>query len=47
MFIFVIVKELFQLITGLGIFDINDIILNLIGVSLTFQLLKYLKFNNN
>lgn len=47
MFIIVILKELFQLITGLGIFDINDIILNLTGVSLTFQLLKYLKFNNN
>lgn len=47
MFIIVIMKELFQLITGLGIFDINDIILNLIGVSLTFYLLKYLKLNNN
>ena len=47
MFISVILKELFQLITGLGIFDINDIILNLIGVSLTFYLLKYLKLNNN
>lgn len=47
MFIIVILKELFQLITGLGIFDINDIILNLTGVSLTFQLPKYLKFNNN
>ncbi len=43
MFVIVIMKELFQLITGLGIFDINDIILNLIGVSITFQLLKYLK----
>lgn len=43
MFLIVIMKELFQLITGLGIFDINDIILNLIGVSITFQLLKYLK----
>ncbi len=47
MFIIVILKELFQLITGFGIFDINDIILNLIGVSFTFQLLKYLKYNNN
>lgn len=47
MFIIVILKELFQLITGFGIFDINDIILNLIGVSITFQLLKYLKFYNN
>lgn len=47
MFVIVIMKELFQLITGLGIFDINDIILNLIGVSLTFYLLKYLKLNNN
>lgn len=47
MFIIVILKELFQLITGFGIFDINDIILNLIGVSIMFQLLKYLKFNNN
>lgn len=47
MFIIVILKELFQLITGFGIFDINDIILNLIGVSFTFQLLKYLKFYNN
>lgn len=43
MFVIVIMKELFQLITGLGIFDINDIILNIIGVSITFQLLKYLK----
>lgn len=47
MLVVVIVKELFQLITGLGIFDINDIILNLIGVSFTFYLLKYLKFDNN
>lgn len=47
MFVIVIMKELFQLITGLGIFDINDIILNLIGVSLMFYLLKYLKLNNN
>lgn len=47
MFVIVIMKELFQLITGLGIFDINDIILNIIGVSLTFYLLKYLKLNNN
>lgn len=47
MFVIVIMKELLQLITGLGIFDINDIILNLIGVSLTFYLLKYLKLNNN
>ncbi len=47
MFVIVIMKELFQLITGLGIFDSNDIILNLIGVSLTFYLLKYLKLNNN
>lgn len=47
MFVIVIMKELFQLITGLGIFDINDIILNLIGVSLTFYLLRYLKLNNN
>lgn len=47
MFIIAIVKELFQLITGLGIFDINDIILNLIGVSVMFYLLKYCKFINN
>ena len=47
MFLIITMKELFQLITGFGVFDINDIILNLIGVSLTFYLLMYLKFNNN
>lgn len=47
MFIIVIIKESFQLVTGWGIFDINDIILNLIGVSIMFYLLKYCKFINN
>lgn len=46
MFVIVIAKELFQLITGFGIFDINDIILNLIGVLVAFYLLKYFDFNN-
>ena len=40
MFVIIVIKEFLQLITGLGIFDINDIILNLIGVSLMFYLLK-------
>lgn len=47
MFLIITMKELFQLITGFGVFDINDIILNLIGVSLAFYLIMYLKFNNN
>ena len=33
MFLIITMKELFQLITGFGVFDINDIILNLIGFS--------------
>lgn len=47
MFLIITMKELFQLITGFGVFDINDIILNLIGVSFAFYLIMYLKFNNN
>ncbi len=47
MFLIIIVKELFQLITGFGVFDINDIILNLIGVSFSFFLVKYFKLDNN
>lgn len=46
-FLIITMKELFQLITGFGVFDINDIILNLIGVSFAFYLIMYLKFNNN
>ena len=47
MFLIITMKELFQLITGFGVFDINDIILNLIGFSFAFYLIMYLKFNNN
>lgn len=47
MFLIIVMKELFQLITGFGVFDINDIILNLIGVSFSFFLVKYFKLDNN
>lgn len=46
-FLIIVIREFLQLITGFGIFDINDIILNLIGVLIMFYLLKYCRFINN
>lgn len=43
-FIIIILKELIQLMTGYGVFNIDDIILNILGLVTMFYFLKKFKF---
>ena len=36
----ILLKELLQLRTGFGVFDINDIILNFLGLVIMYYILK-------
>lgn len=36
----ILLKELLQLITGFGVFDINDLILNFLGLVIMYYILK-------
>lgn len=45
MFLIILAKEFIQLFTGLGIFDINDIILNYTGVIIMYYLMKKTHIN--
>lgn len=43
----IILKEILQLITGYGVFDIDDIILNILGIIIAFYFFKKFKFITN
>ena len=43
MLILIIGKEIIQLITNQGVFDINDIILNFLGVVVSYYFFKKIK----
>jgi len=45
--VLIIVKEMVQFLTGWGIFDVDDIILNFVGLIVMFYLMKWLNFFGN